>query len=72
MGATTGPEPWLQGTLKDVPVVPRAVLHALELARQDLQHWCGKLTEKELNARLKGTEIREHRAQLPGCSAGTI
>lgn len=47
----TNPEPWLQGTLQDVPAVPRAVLHALELARQDLQHWCGVLTEEELNAR---------------------
>jgi uncharacterized damage-inducible protein DinB len=47
-------EPWLQGTLKDVPAVPRAVLHALELARQDLQHWCGALTEEELNAQPHG------------------
>jgi uncharacterized damage-inducible protein DinB len=51
VAASTGPEPWLQGTLKDVPAVPRAVLHALELARQDLQDWCGALTEEELNAR---------------------
>ena len=49
-----GPEPWLQGTLKDVPAVPRAILHALELARQDVQHWCGALTEDELNARPAG------------------
>ena len=49
-----GLEPWLQGTLKDVPAVPRAVLHALELARQDIQHWCGALTEDELNARPAG------------------
>jgi uncharacterized damage-inducible protein DinB len=48
------PEPWLQDTLKDVPAVPRAVLHALELARHDLQHWCGALTEDELNARPAG------------------
>jgi uncharacterized damage-inducible protein DinB len=43
------PEPWLLGTLKDIPAVPRAVLHALEMARQDLRHWCGALTEDELN-----------------------
>jgi hypothetical protein len=30
------PEPWLRGTLADVPAVPRAVLHALELAKEDL------------------------------------
>lgn len=53
MATTTGPEPWLQGTLRDVPAVPRAVLHALELARQDLEHWCGALTEEELNAQYK-------------------
>ena len=51
---TTIPEPWLQGTLKDVPAIPRAVLHALELARQDLQHWCGQFTEEELNSRVEG------------------
>jgi uncharacterized damage-inducible protein DinB len=48
------PEPWLRGTLGDVPVVPRAVLHALELAEEDLQRWCGGLTDEELNARPGG------------------
>jgi len=32
----TPPEPWLRGTLTDVPALQRAVLHALELAREDL------------------------------------
>jgi len=45
------PEPWLRGTLTEIPAVPRAVLHALELAREDLQKWCGALTDAELNAR---------------------
>ena len=44
-------EPWLRGTLGDVPAVPRAVLHALELAQEDLRRWCGDLTDDELNAR---------------------
>jgi uncharacterized damage-inducible protein DinB len=48
------PEPWLRGTLGDVPVVPRAVLHALELAKDDLQRWCRGLTDDELNARPGG------------------
>jgi uncharacterized damage-inducible protein DinB len=48
------PEPWLRGTLGDVPAVPRAVLHALELAREDLRRWCGGLTDDELNARPAG------------------
>lgn len=43
-------EPWLRGTLTDVSAVPRAVLHALELAGEDLQKWCGSLTDSELNA----------------------
>ena|ERR1700679_2746886 len=43
------PEPWLRGTLADLAVVPRAALHALELARLDLQYWCGSLTDQELN-----------------------
>ena len=30
------PEPWLRGTLAEVPAMQRAVLHALELAKEDL------------------------------------
>jgi len=48
------PEPWLRGTLIDVAAVPRAVLHALELAQEDLTRWCGHLTDAELNARPDG------------------
>lgn len=43
-------EPWLRGTLNDVPPVARGVLHALELAREDLQRWCGSLTRQQLQA----------------------
>ena len=45
------PEPWLRGTLTAIPAVPRAILHALELAGEDLQKWCCALTDAELNAR---------------------
>jgi uncharacterized damage-inducible protein DinB len=45
------PEPWLRGTLTEIAAVPRAVLHALELADEDLQKWCAPLTDAELNAR---------------------
>ena len=45
------PEPWLRGTLADVPAVQKAVLHALELAGEDLAKWCGSLSDAELNAR---------------------
>jgi uncharacterized damage-inducible protein DinB len=45
------PEPWLRGTLTEVDPVQRAVLHALELAKEDLVKWCGDLSDEELNAR---------------------
>ena len=48
------PEPWLRGTLGEVPSVQRAVMHALELAGEDLQRWCGSLSDKQLNARPGG------------------
>jgi uncharacterized damage-inducible protein DinB len=48
------PEPWLRGTLADVRAVPRAVLHALELAREDIERWCSGLSDEQLNARLAG------------------
>jgi len=51
MAETQLPEPWLRGTLTDVPAVQRAVLHALELAKKDLEKWCGDLSDAELNAR---------------------
>ena len=44
-------EPWLQGTLSDVGAVQRGVLHALLLATEDIQRWCGPLTDSQLNAR---------------------
>lgn len=48
------PEPWLRGTLTEVPVVFRAVLHSLELAKEDIARWCGALTDGQLNARPAG------------------
>ena len=47
-------EPWLQGTLADLPFVHLAVVHALQLAEEDLQHCCTGLTEAEFNARPTG------------------
>jgi uncharacterized damage-inducible protein DinB len=43
------PEPWLRGTFTDVPAVHRGVLHALELAEEDLGHWCRLLSDEQLN-----------------------
>lgn len=48
------PEPWLRGTLTDVSAVSRAVLHALELAGEDLKKWCSTLTDAELNSQPHG------------------
>ncbi len=43
------PEPWLRNTRQDIPAVPRAVLHALDLAHEDLHRWCHQLSDSELN-----------------------
>ena len=47
-------EPWLRGTATNVPAVGRAVLHALQLAEEDLRKWCGSLSDADLNARPAG------------------
>lgn len=49
MSETKLPEPWLRGTHSEIPAVPRAVLHALEGASEDLQRWCAGLNDEELN-----------------------
>ena len=46
MSATQIPEPWLRGTLAEMPAVFRAVLHALELAKEDIARWCEGLTDE--------------------------
>lgn len=43
-------EPWLRGTHTDVPAAGRAVLHALELALDDLTKWTAGLTDAEVHA----------------------
>lgn len=54
MAGETLPEPWLRGIFTEVAAVPRAVLHALELAREDLEKWCAGLGDAEVNARPAG------------------
>lgn len=54
MTKTGLPEPWLRGTLTEVPALQRAVLHALEMAREDLERWCDGLSDDELNQRPGG------------------
>ncbi|MGC1463496.1 MAG: DinB family protein [Terracidiphilus sp.] len=43
-------EPWLRGTHSDVPAVGRAVLHALDLALDDLTNWTEGLTDAEVHS----------------------
>jgi len=43
-------EPWMSGTRSDVPAVGRAVLHALDLALDDLSKWTEGLTDAEVHA----------------------
>jgi len=54
MAEKTATEPWMRGTHVDVPAVLRAVIHALELTREDVERWCGHLTDEEWNLRPQG------------------
>jgi len=42
-------EPWLRGTNGEVPAVGRAVLHAFDLAIDDLTKWTDGLTDVEIH-----------------------
>jgi uncharacterized damage-inducible protein DinB len=43
-------EPWMRGTHAEVPAVGRAVLHAFDLALEDLSKWTEGLTDGEIHA----------------------
>ena len=47
-------EPWLRGTHADIPAVGRAVLHAFDLALDDLTKWTAGLTDIEVHAQPLG------------------
>jgi len=49
MDAVLYVEPWLRGTHSEIPAVGRAVLHALELALDDLTKWTSGLTDAEVH-----------------------
>ncbi len=54
-------EPWLRGTHADVPAAGRAVLHALDLALDDLTKWTEGLSDAEIHAQPLGlTSIAFH------------
>ena len=48
------PEPWMTGSHPKVPVVGRAVIHALELAAEDIAMWTAELTDAEAHAKPLG------------------
>jgi uncharacterized damage-inducible protein DinB len=54
MSQTSLPEPWLRGTLTEVPAVARGVLHALELAHEDVNKWCAELSDEQIHERPAG------------------
>lgn len=47
-------EPWLRGNYAEVPAVGRAVLHALDLALDDLTKWTAGLSDEEAYAQPLG------------------
>ena len=47
-------EPWLRGTLQEIPAVHRAVLHSFEMAEEDLSRRCAELSLGEWNMRPGG------------------
>ena len=64
---TTTPyvEPWLRGTHSEVSAVARAVLHALDLATDDLTRWTEGLTDIEVHAQPLGlTPVAFHLRHL--------
>ena len=54
-------EPWLRGTYTDVPAAGRAVLHALDLALDDIAKWTAGLSDEEVRSAPVGlTPIAYH------------
>ncbi|MGA3134771.1 MAG: DinB family protein [Terracidiphilus sp.] len=58
-------EPWLRGTHTEIPAVGRAVLHALDLALEDLAKWTAGLTDDEVHSQPLGlTAVAFHLRHL--------
>lgn len=59
-------EPWLRGTHSELPAVIRAILHAFELAQEDIHHWTADLSDTDLHAAPFGlTPIAFHLRHIP-------
>lgn len=50
-GESNRVEPWMRGTHTELDVVRRAVIHALELAEEDVTKWCAGLSDAAMFAR---------------------
>jgi uncharacterized damage-inducible protein DinB len=48
--AANAPEPWMRGKHNELDVFRRGVIHALELAEEDVAKWCGTLSDAEMMA----------------------
>lgn len=47
-------EPWMRGTHGELDVVRRGVVHALELAEEDVARWCAGLSDEAMFGRPAG------------------
>jgi uncharacterized damage-inducible protein DinB len=52
--STPSVEPWLRGTHTEVPAAARAVLHALDLAWEDIGKWTEGLTDVDVQSQPLG------------------
>lgn len=60
-------EPWLRGTHTGVPAAGRAVLHALELAIDDIRKWTDGLSLTEIHSEPFGlTSVAAHLRHIRG------
>jgi uncharacterized damage-inducible protein DinB len=62
-------EPWLRGTHSDIPAAARAVLHALDLALDDLVKWTDGLSNEEIHSEPLGlTPVAFHLRHIAGAT----
>jgi uncharacterized damage-inducible protein DinB len=47
-------EPWLRGTLTELDPLRRGVVHALQMASEDVARWCADLSDAEMEVRPLG------------------
>jgi len=66
-GSTSQVEPWLRGTRTEIPAVVRAVLHAIDLALENIAESTAGLSDEQIEARPYGVaSIGFHIRHLTG------